>query len=108
MQVATTFLRAVVSGDSERALRMVGDDAPLYAEALPALARDAKRKHLRVVRFQRLGDGRFRYWMRGRERRASDGAIITVSGPFDIVVDDPSTGEVTNFQFLPDVEFKFP
>ena len=62
MQVATTFLRAVVSGDSERALRMVGDDAPLYAEALPALARDAKRKHLRVVRFQRLGDGRFRYW----------------------------------------------
>ena len=40
----------------------------------------------------------------------SNGPLTVMIAPSEAlrVVDDPSTGEVTNFQFLPDVEFKFP
>jgi hypothetical protein len=85
---------------------MLGENADLYSELLPRIAREARLEQLRSLRTAYLGRGHFRYWVRGKRRRA-DGVLIVATGYMDIVVDSDDR-HVANWEYLPDLTVKYP
>jgi hypothetical protein len=107
VRVATIFFHAIASGHPRRALAML-DDADYAADGVNSVARSAKREHLTATSIKDLGGGHIRFWVHGKERRPTDGALISAKGHFDVFVDRSRPGKVSDWEYLPKVTFFIP
>lgn len=107
VRVATIFFHAIATGHPRRALAML-EDADYDADGVKSVARSAKREHLTATSVKNLGGGHIRFWVHGKERRPTDGAVITAKGHFDVFLDRSLPGKVADWEYLPRVTFFIP